>query len=127
MTTYRPPPKDSLWALPAQQPAPITNHPRADKINAAAKNTTAIEPGWFESARAAVLLLGGRRDTFTIEEIREESGLGQPTHGAWGPVTLSLLKEHRIEPVGYASRNNGNPTRTYRVVPLFQEKPNADS
>ena len=124
MTTYRPPPKGSLWDIPAQQPAPVTNHPRAEKINAAAKNTTSADDGFFESARAAVLLLGGRRDSFTIEELREESGLGQPAHGAWGPVTLSLLREHRIAHVGYASRNNGNPTKTYRVV---KENHNADS
>ena len=116
MTYTQPPPKGSLWALPTEKPATVTNHPRADKINAAAKNTAAADEAWFESARAAVLFIGSRRETFTIEDIREESGLGQPAHGAWGPVTLSLLKERRIAPVGYASRQNGNPTRTYRVV-----------
>jgi hypothetical protein len=116
MTYTQPPPKDSLWALPAQQPAPVTNHPRADKINAAAKNTNAVDSGWFESARAAVLLIGTRLGEFTTAEIREASGLGQPTHGAWGPVITTLLKENRIAEVGTGRRANGNRTPTWRVV-----------
>lgn len=97
---------------------------RDDGMIRASEHAETDAPGWGERAYQAVIANPYLRhfDQFTIDMARQwvyAAGLDEPEDGrCWGSVTTKLLRDGRIEAVGYLKSPSSNlsPKRSYRLV-----------
>lgn len=97
---------------------------RDEGMASSANHAETDAPGWGDRAYQAVISSGYlmREPQWHMEFAREwcyACGLDRPAEErAWGSVTQRLIRDGRIEPVGYwsATSSNGSIKRTYRIV-----------
>lgn len=90
-----------------------------DGMKAAEEAANRAVPCWSDLALEELLSVCRELGNFTIEQLRERSSIGSPTHErAWGGVVNAASRKKLITKVGYkpSKSSNGLPVTVWRVA-----------